>query len=499
MSNANFLSCAGQESPYALVATVRYLLLVDLCSGSVTPIENNRSEYYGITWRPNSDALILGHSGTDNSAMIDIESYASSETGWISEGEIDSPAFLSAPHQILLGSDGRVICTNTGRNCITVIDLSKPGIFHEHRVSSARWDRLSIHGETADHLNSVFERDGRLYVLAHAHRKGSFVSVLRYPELVPIETWPRMRASGLHNIWVDSAGRAISCHSSAGAIIDVKTSDVLWQSGSPVYLRGLAASSGFLVVGESEMTGRDLRRSSHSGLWIIDRQTWEAVDYLSLGPYGAVNEVRLVNIPDDAHHGACFSGLASIIANSISKHTRDGRLRTARRHHTARSVWRGYDDVFGAYTTDEGGRRVASSETLCLATLGGALPPESTFSLSVDYALSAHSDSSHVSLVLGYDGGGSDSHMSAVLIQSSGSDARLSFWVNDGKAWRTEGIITASAVPLAGTITVESSGSRVRVCAAGRSFEDIPASLIIPGQGRLGIRWIGASVIPVNM
>ena len=106
----------------ALVATPRFLLLVDLESRRVSVIEDGRQEYYGITWRPGGDQLILSHSGLDNESLVDLESYALSEVGWISAGPLHSSRFLSQPHQILCGPDGRVICTNTGRNSVVVID-----------------------------------------------------------------------------------------------------------------------------------------------------------------------------------------------------------------------------------------------------------------------------------------------------------------------------------------------------------------------------------------
>lgn len=492
------MAFSGHDAPYALVATVRYLLLVNLHTGAVTPIENSRTEYYGITWRPNSEALILGHSGTDNAALHDIAGYANSETGWVSEGVAHrSPTFLSAPHQILCGSDGRVICTNTGRNCITVVDLAKPGHYQEHRVSAARWDRLSLQGDTADHLNSVYERNGRLYVLAHAHGQGSFVSVLQYPDLSPVENWPRMRITGLHNIWVDASGQAVSCHSSAAAIVDVRSGARLWQAGSPVYLRGLAACDEYIIVGESEVTGRDLRRSSHSGLWILDRKSWSALDYLSLGPYGAVNEVRLLNVPDIAHHGQIFCGWQGLLTQGVSQEIANSRLIAERGQQRTRALWQGFDDIFGAYTTDENGIRFAADDCLCLSTYGETLQKKTAFRFGVDYALRANDGISHVSIVLGYRGRGSDSHMAAILIQSAGSEARLSYWINDGGEWRSEPVVATIGLPLAATLNVVSDGNVVTISVAGHVIHALPSDQVVREPGRLGVRWIGAGVKPI--
>ena len=95
---------------YAIVATTGWLLLVDMQSRQVQPLEQNRPEYYGISWFPGSEELVLSHTGLNNADLIDIAGYAQSERGWLSQGSASSRTFLSAPHQILCAPDGRVIC-----------------------------------------------------------------------------------------------------------------------------------------------------------------------------------------------------------------------------------------------------------------------------------------------------------------------------------------------------------------------------------------------------
>ncbi|CEG56226.1 protein of unknown function [Legionella fallonii LLAP-10] len=79
---------------YALVATPKYLLCVDLITKKATPIEIGRGEYYGISWFPNQEQLILSHSALDNSTLIDVASYAQSEVGYISAGKCSIGSWL---------------------------------------------------------------------------------------------------------------------------------------------------------------------------------------------------------------------------------------------------------------------------------------------------------------------------------------------------------------------------------------------------------------------
>ena len=201
---------------FAAVSTASALLLVDLATREVLPIEQGRTEYYGISWFPDGRSLVLSHSGLDNTSLVDLESYALSETGTLSHGSLVTSPFLSQPHQILCASDGRVVCTNTGRNAIIVVDLDQPGCFQEARLSEARWDRF-VGTAVGDHLNSVFERDGELHVMAHRFDRGSVVAVFAYPELAIRSITPIKGRTELHNIWLTADGRAITCHSERGA------------------------------------------------------------------------------------------------------------------------------------------------------------------------------------------------------------------------------------------------------------------------------------------
>ncbi|MCD6064703.1 MAG: hypothetical protein K0R82_2614, partial [Flavipsychrobacter sp.] len=241
---------------YAIVSTTNYLLLVDLQSRQVRPLENGCPEYYGVSWFADASDLTMSHSGLNNGDLIDISSYAQSEKGWLSSGDLRSRAILSAPHQIFCAPDNRVICTNTGRNTVTVLDLKQPTVFQEASISHARWDRLALDNITGDHLNSVFLRSDRLYVIAHGHSYGSKLVTFHYPSLEVIRIDVLIFRRGLHNIWVTADDQRISCDSENGRLIDLDCSIPLWESGAAIYTRGLAASEEYVLVGESQRANR---------------------------------------------------------------------------------------------------------------------------------------------------------------------------------------------------------------------------------------------------
>lgn len=481
---------------YVLVATTGYLLLVDLQTRITTPIESNRPEYYGISWFPHDDELVLSHSGLDNGTLVDIATYARSERGWLSNGVHASRELLSQPHQIICAPDGRVVCTNTGRNAVTVIDLNRPGHFQEARLGNERWDRLSLRETLGDHLNSVFLRGTKLYVMAHRFSKGSQIGVFDYPSLELDSITSINGKSGLHNIWVTSDAQWIACLSENGAVMDVKADKVLWEAGVPIYTRGLAANRQFVLVGESQRTGRDLRRGSMSGLWILDRETWKALDYICLGPYGAVNEVRIADEPDEAHHGAPFSGLHRLLASDLPRQWSRMRLDAAQAAFAARDAWSGMDLVFGSPETLGNGARHAADANICLAL---RTMERCEDSMVFDYEIDAMSRHRHVSAVLGYRGAGDDTNMVALLLQPTAESASLTIWAHRGEGWSRDGNFRVDGLPLQGRAVLTATKERVTFTIDGEVVIEANAD----GLGLedcalgVGIRWCGATVLPM--
>lgn len=479
---------------YAVVATTGWLLLVDLKSRRIQPLEFNRSEYYGISWFQDSDELVLSHSGLNHEDLVDVASYAQSEKGWLTHGSVSSRPFLSAPHQILCTPDGRVLCANTGRNVITAFDFRRPNVFQEVGISAARWDRLTLDQITGDHLNSVFLRDRQLFVIAHGFAKGSKLATFSYPEMELVSVEPLGVRTGLHNIWVTAEGQRISCHSESGSLIDLDEKIPLWESGSPVYTRGLAADMNYVLVGESQKTGRELRRSSLSGLWILDKQTWQSIDYIALGPFGAVNEVRVLDVADDAHHGHSFKGIEPLLSKDVWLDVSRSRLTASIASAQGRVAWTGWEPVFGSAAILPDGTRRSTLDQLCLMIRQSQDDP----SLAFTYKLEADAGA-HVSAVFGYQGEGGDRSMVALLLQPSSGSAVLSAWRHDGSEWKVLPEIHGPNLPLSGTMQLVATQQQATLLVNDRQITTMNAEELgmeCCNRG-IGIRWIGASVRPV--
>lgn len=476
-----------------LVSTPRYILFVDLSTGAVTPICSDRPEYYGISWSPIDGALLLIHSGMERAPLADLASYAGSERGVISRnGTVISPPLLSAPHQMVCGSNGWVICANTGRNCVTIFDPAT-GFWRDLRISAPYWDRFAPGAEdlSGDHLNSVHERDGKLFVVAHRFDKGSRIAEFSYPGLELTRIHDVAPRTGLHNIWITDDGRMISCDSAGGTLVDLVTGENLWDPGSPCYLRGLAATEDTVLVGESEPAGRVLRPGSLGGLWVIDRKTWRTRDYLPLGPHGGVNEVRILDHADQAHHGVPFPHPESLLRHSTWQSLREARLSGSERRRTARASL-GPFSAIGGDPLPVGQEWLSTfADQLCYA-----IAPDSTAARGVALAYrfdDVANAARHVSAVIGYRGGGRDANMVAVLLQPAGPAIGLDLWVHDGTSWSRAAGHVARDLPLCGHFSVTKDDGCLVVRVDDREVARFPSGGLTV-EGDVGARWYNSSI-----
>ncbi len=151
--------------------------------------------------------------------------------------------------------------------------------------------------------------------------------------------------------------------------------------------------------------------------------------------------------------------------------------------------------IFGSPERLSEGVRVAASDQLCLAIRRGETRSPFGFWYRLDPA-----NTSHVSLVVGYRGSGSDSDMVALLVHASGPVAALSIYRQDGKTWEVAEREIACDLPLTGHLVATVSPADLAIEISGGEVLHITAEGL--GIARcdegLGIRWMGSEVKPLS-
>ena len=318
-----------------LITTPGQVLRFNLGTRRLSVVDEGRIEYYGSSWPETGSPLVLGHSVYEN--YRDFDDLVQSEVGYVSIGQRTSDPGLSFPHQILCQGD-RILITNTGRNALAQMRLDDLSM-RQRRYDDAMWDSLGGANHPGGHFNSLFQRGDTLYLLAHNNGRPSYVHELDAETLDLKATVRSKHFTGLHNIWVTPDGQYLACHSLSGAIIDIKTDRVVFASHSTSFTRGLASDGRYLFVGNSTGGARETRRHSESGLWIIDLETWTDVEYVNLGNFGNVKDVRLVNEPDLCHHGHVLKEEAIPFVRDIDLPSGDRVMRQAE-HRLDLGEWR---------------------------------------------------------------------------------------------------------------------------------------------------------------
>lgn len=415
----------------ALVSTPGYLLFCDLERGATRVVARDAPEYYGISWTRDGGELITTHSGIRNDALVDLASYADSEKGWLRIGgrDLDAVSF-SQPHQALAGPDGTVLVTNTGRNCLSVVDPLRQSV-REIRLSPSRWDRVSRVEKPGNHPNSIWADDRFAYVLAHNFERNSFVAKCSLEDFAVVETVASEQALGAHNIWPMPDGGLLVCASRAGGLMDLRRDTLLWSSGTTEWTRGLAVTADHILVGESEHAPRGDRGSGLSGIWVLDRHRFRTVDYLCLGPYGGVHEIRVLDLPDAAHHGIPFADPDALWREDVFGAREQQRMEQSASAFDGLAQLQGLQPVFGRITPGQGGMLRASGLVAALLREPWAEGE------GLVYDFGPAQEDQHLGLLLRYGGNGGDTDALAAILTPAtvASQGRLGMWEHDGQHW----------------------------------------------------------------
>jgi hypothetical protein len=464
-----------------LVTSAPWLLLVDTRDGSVVPLQNHRPEYYGVSWTYDGKSLCLGHSRIDNATLVTLEDYVDSERGGVSLAGREQFNCLSTPHQILC-TENHLLATNTGRNCLTVFDQSNLH-YVNHWFDGVCWDRKGRENCCGSHLNSVHLLNDRLYVLAHNWTRGSYVLEVSWPGLEVLRRIPT-RLHQAHNVWALASGQIIVCDSTRGALVEITSGQVLWQSEvQGVFSRGLACHGQSVFVGKSLSVGsRKGRQIASGGIWVLDRDTWKEIDCIPLPRSGCVNEVRILDVSDECHHGRPFLGTLEPepgVSDSYQELLRDFATTTIGDFVFAGHNWTVCE---GLVSVRETGSLYVEEDHFTIATCTDFEGAD--VRISADIRIAPAGDVQHAGLVARYLGPG-DKNMYVAMLYRDKTVCRADLWRNVEGVWTLMGYAWIGEVK--GRLEFEVRGSLLSLALDGRTILMVRDDAQLP-PGRVGVR-----------
>jgi hypothetical protein len=201
-------------------------------------------------------------------------------------------------HQIVY-RDSRVWVISPWTNSIIITDGSRCSHELDLLRLTLRPYVPRVGAETNDwrHFNSLRLHRNRLYVAAHCFGARSFIFVVDLTTLSVVRVIADA-GSMIHGValsegvlyWLSTGTREIRSDSSLRLPLS-----------RPGFARGLAMTKDHYVVAVSEELARSKRHTGHSWIQVIDRYSGAMVEEVLIENSGSVNELRVLDEPDDAH------------------------------------------------------------------------------------------------------------------------------------------------------------------------------------------------------
>ncbi|MFQ3594218.1 MAG: hypothetical protein SNJ82_13645, partial [Gemmataceae bacterium] len=256
--------------------------------------------------------------------------------------------------------------------------------------------------------------------------RGSLVAELTWPELHVVR-WIQTQALQAHNLWKPDGGPLLTCDTMRGTLQEVESGRIVWRAAAINQMtRGLACDGQHVYVGMSQTTSRNRRGDSDGGIWILDKKTWCQIDFLPLPAAGNVHEIRLIDVPDECHHGIPLRAVPSVDLERSQAHTQRVQQRLANRRGAGWLVFFGQPEFPGTEV------RLAPEGHLNLLVAEGVHLKDVVVQVEMEADLSR--DPRHTGIIARYSGPG-DTGMVCALIELIKGKAYVGLWESPDNTW----------------------------------------------------------------
>ncbi len=270
----------------ALVATSKYLFLIDLNNGAREIINDKYGLFYGITWDQNFIYVavrwyppLVPTSHIERPRLLVFDYNFKLQDCQKSEVE------AGGLHQITY-YDNKLYCSCSRDDSFIVGENNEWRIWYPSK-------NIEDHNKDTHHFNSIWFDENKLFIVGH-NNGPSDVWEFSYPDLNIMNKY--RIGMHIHNVWKEN-GVLTVCNSGEGRIETVENQVICNTGGFP---RGVAIGEDLNLIGISKSANRTNRWLSKGRVNIYSKE-WKMLDSLDLGKCGQVLEVRLLG-NDQAHN-----------------------------------------------------------------------------------------------------------------------------------------------------------------------------------------------------
>lgn len=266
-----------------LISTSKAVLLFDLETQNLSLVHEGRGIYYGIT--KSEDAIIIGARNYKRH-WLSFRDKKSEQPQLLFfnhslelRNEVNFPVRALGLHQIYYANH-QIFCTCSESNSVVIYNDHNWSIWYPSS------DKHSINKDI-NHFNSIYVDDNFIYLLAHNNGPSSLLRYCLKSKKLIEQINIGVKA---HNIFWHK-GEIATCSSGEGKIIS-QSNQFANVEGFP---RGVVASENWYYVGLSHKTNRANRANTQSFIEVFDKETWKRLDRISLGTFGQVTDLFLIN------------------------------------------------------------------------------------------------------------------------------------------------------------------------------------------------------------
>ena len=273
------------------VATHSALLAIKLSENFTVEDHSilSKGEYYGISVPRDRDSVLHNKVIAKTENKLEIRS---SNPPFEIFQSTDITSEKGSIHQ-LIHKNKKIFLTVTERNEIAI--SSESG-------GQAQTVKIDDYDEDVNHINSLFSKGQYIAAVLRNHRSSLSELVVFRESDMSVVNRSKLWHNFVHNLFIENNKMYYNATLDRSLIrVDVSNGEVDGRLRLPGHVKGMSVIDDLIIVGVSEVVGREDRPTAYGQLAVVDRKKLSLVKLIDINfdyfqkPSGNVNEIRCIS------------------------------------------------------------------------------------------------------------------------------------------------------------------------------------------------------------